>query len=79
MLEQWKDAAFKALQIREQALNSLRAEAGQRVPDEEQRARYRYFRSNPQALVEFAARNVGPNRAAQEAERYMREMEKRYG
>lgn len=69
------EAASKALAIRDSALVKFRAEGGNRTHPDDLKAFYQQNRNNPQALTEWAAKNVGPQRAAEEAARFARSME----
>lgn len=74
-----EEAVEKALRIRESALNTLLARDMPRNNEEELEAMYRYFRERPDELVAFAAQNVGPARALEEARRFLAAMERKYG
>lgn len=73
------EANQKALRLRESAWNQVRAEGGSRNSESDLERFYQLHRNNPQELVKFAAANVGPERAAQEAARFARHMERRLG
>ncbi len=75
----WESATKQALQIRRSALDEVAGQVAGRVGDQDQAARYLHFRKNPQDLLTWAAKNAGPDRALPEANRYLAEMEKRYG
>lgn len=70
-------AAEQAVRRRESAMRRWVA-AGRGQADADQLAQfYQQNRQNPRAIYQFAARHVGQDRAAEEAERFSQAMERR--
>ena len=76
--DQWDDAGRQAMERWGSAIEGIGSEGGRKgaPPAEAIVQRYlREHRNNPRALLEFARRNVGDQRAAEEAQRYRQQME----
>jgi len=68
------DAVAETREVVDDLVHDLQEE--NRLSDSEVLRRYVEMRGDPQALVQYAAQYVGPERAVQEARRYAEEMEK---
>lgn len=76
----WTKAGIGALRKLEGARHSLQVEGqGRRNSDEGLRAIYQEVRGDPSALTAWAGAHVGPGRAAEEGERFLLTMRRRYG
>jgi hypothetical protein len=80
MVTAWTKAGMGALKKLEGARHSLQAAGqGRRNSDEALGALYQEVRGDPRALQAWASAHVGPERAAEEGERFLLTMRRRYG
>ena len=72
------DAVIKAIKNGDRAVSEIQAKRQGRVPDDVQKARYTHFKTNPDQLMQMAARHVPAAQVQSEAVKYMKTMERRY-
>ena len=72
------DAVIRAINNGDRAVSEIKAKRQGHVPDEVQKARYEHFKSNPDQLMQIAARHVPAAQVQSEAVKYMKTMERRY-